>query len=342
MTAGAPLVTTSLSSVDGDAGVLAYRGLRLERAVCLSYAAAAGWLLDGDVGSADDLVRRWQSRPIPDDILALAALPGAPRPPMARLRALAAAFDDDDDDDVAWAGRCVRAITVLGPRRPLAVRPASGLADVLLASVSEDDGDVDEESAAILDACFVVHLDHALNPSTLAVRVAASVGSSLSACFSAGLGTLEGPLHGGASTAVGALLTSIAGPEHVDTVLDDLAARKARVPGFGHPVYRARDPRADVLRGLCERAAAHRRRRRFFDVATRVEERVRARSQQRLFPNVDFYAAALYATLGVPLEWHTPLFFAARALGWVAHIREQRARGRVISPEAGYDGPPPA
>ena len=73
-----------------------------------------------------------------------------------------------------------------------------------------------------------------------------------------------------------------------------------------------------------------------------VEERVRERSRQRKFPNVDFYAAALYATLGVPLAWHTPLFFAARALGWVAHVREQRARGRVISPEADYDGPPVA
>jgi citrate synthase len=341
MTAGPALVTTALSSVDGVGGVLAYRGLRLEDAVRLPYATAVALLLDGNPAGASDIARRLVAR-APGAEVRSAAVHLRTRPPMAGLRALAALVDDEDDD-VAWAGGCVRAMALLGPRSttapsaPASASASGGYAAAVLAAVSED---VDDESAALLDACFVVHLDHALNPSTLAVRVAASVGSPLSACFGSGLGALEGPLHGGASTAVGALLDDIAGPGDVDAALEALAARKARVPGFGHPVYRTRDPRAAVLRGLCERAAAHRAQSRFVDVAVRIEERVRERSAQRLFPNVDFYAAALYATLGVPLQWHTPLFFAARALGWVAHVREQRARGRVISPEADYDGPP--
>jgi citrate synthase len=350
-------VTTALSSVDGAAGVLAYRGMPLEQAVRLRYPAAAALLLGGDPAGADDVDARLFARPLPAEMPQWATMAGD-RPPMARLRMIAALLhrrspdparhrpggaDDnynDDDDDIAWAGCCVRALAAVGPRAQAGHPPATdtGFAGTVLAGVA----DVDAESAALLDTCFVVHLDHALNPSTLAVRVAASVGSSLSACFDVGLGTLEGPLHGGASTAVGALLDTIERPGDVDAALDDRAARRSRVPGFGHPVYRTKDPRAAILRALCERAAVHRREHRYLDVALRIEEFVRTRSQGRLFANVDFYAAALYATLGVPLAWHTPLFFAARALGWVAHIREQRARGRVLSPEAGYDGPPVA
>jgi citrate synthase len=336
-----PLVTTALSSVDGVGGVLAFRGVRLEDAVRLPYAAVASLLLEGDTGGAPGIADRMMALPLGEGARAIAEQVKR-RPPMAQLRALAAAFDDDDEDDVAWAGRCVRSISLLRPRSPSHASRSTSLAGAVLAAVVDDgdDGGDDDVGAAILEACFVVHLDHALNPSTLAVRVAASVGSSLSACFGVGLGTLEGPLHGGASSAVGALLDGIARPNDVEVALEALAARKERVPGFGHPVYRLRDPRADVLRALCERAASHRRQHRFLDVAARLDARVRERSQGRLFPNVDFYAATLYATLGVPLAWHTPLFFVARALGWVAHVREQRARGRVISPEAGYDGPP--
>ncbi|MBM4282837.1 MAG: citrate/2-methylcitrate synthase [Deltaproteobacteria bacterium] len=346
-----PLVTTALSLVDGEAAVLAYRGVRLEEAVALPYAAAAALLLTGDVDKADDIARRLVERPLPTAVIALVA-PTTSLPPMARLRIVAAALEGhEQDDDVAWAGCCARAIGVLGPHAPTATSAVPdgpyAFAAAVLRGVAPAPGDGDDaelahadERAALLDACFVVHLDHALNPSTLAVRVAASVGATQSACFDTGLGTLEGPLHGGASTAVGALLDVIAHPDDVDAVLDDRGARRLRVPGFGHPIYKARDPRAAVLRSLCERAAAVTGRHRVLDVAVRVEELVRTRSQGRLFANVDFYAAALYATLGVPLAWHTPLFFAARSVGWVAHIREQRARGRVLSPEAGYDGPP--
>jgi citrate synthase len=341
MTASAPLVTTALSLVDGTAGVLAFRGVRLEDAVRHPYAVVATLLLTGATHGHEDVAYRLTARPLPASIVDGVRRLG-PLSPMARLRCVAAALEAmPDDDDVAWAGSCVRAVAGLGPQATTtaaAQRPQErGFAAAVLAGVSAD---VDDESVALLDSCFVVHLDHALNPSTLAVRVAASAGSSLSACFGVGLGTLEGPLHGGASTAVGALLEQVAHPDAVEAMLDDHAGRRQRIPGFGHPVYRTRDPRAAVLRALCERAARHRRQHRFLDTALRIEEWVGVRSQGRLFPNVDFYAAALYATLGVPLAWHTPLFFAARALGWVAHIREQRARGRVLSPDAGYDGPP--
>lgn len=347
-----PIVTTSLSLVDGHAGLLALRGVRIEDAVELGYPAAVALLLGGNA-AGPDVAAALVARPIPPVAAGLAgALP--PLPPMARLRALVAALEEADDDedrndaghndehrgDVERAGVFGRLVARLGasPRRD-GDADVDYVATILRGTQAAGAPGPAEDDAAVLGACFVVHLDHALNPSTLAVRTAASVGASLSACFSAGLGTLEGPLHGGASSAVGELLDGIAAPDDVDAVLDDRAARRRRVPGFGHPIYRQRDPRAAVLRDLCARAA-RRHGHRVLDIAVRVEERVVERSAGRLFPNVDFYAAALYATLGIPLALHTPLFFAARALGWVAHRREQRQQRRVISPEAGYDGPP--
>jgi citrate synthase len=335
-----PLVTTALSCVDGVHGVLALRGVRLEDAVTRPWLDVAALLLDERApDAARGIDRRLCSGRWPAAVDAVLAA-SAGLAPMARLRALAAMLDGDGVDDLVWTGLLGRLVARLRRPDPATSDADGGYVRTILRGVVDADAPIDDDDVEVLGACFVVHVDHALNPGTLAVRVAASTGASLSACFCAGLGALEGPLHGGASTAVGALLDGIASPADVDGALAALAAAKRRVPGFGHPVYRQRDPRAAVLRALCERAAAHRHEHRFVDVAVRVDERVRERSGGRLFPNVDFYAAALYATLGVPLQLHTPLFFAARAIGWLAHVREQRARGRVISPDAGYDGPP--
>jgi citrate synthase len=396
-----PLVTTALSFVDGDNGVLAYRGVRLEDVVAEGYVAAAARLLSGAAADADAVGAQLIARPMPawaGDVLAAAP---SSLPPMARLRLLVAALADagsayagsadagsadagsadagsayagsadagsadagsayagsadagSQDDDLRAAGLYGRLVGLLGPgpqgtttRTTIPTTTDGYVASILRGVRGSGAGSVDSgrdddgarDDVALLGACFVVHLDHALNPGTLAVRTAASTGASLSACVSAGLGALEGPLHGGASSAVGALLADVSGPAAVDATLDALAARRARVPGFGHPVYRRHDPRAAVLRGLCERAAA-RHGHSVLDVATALETRVVERSAGRLFANVDFYAAALYATLGIPLQLHTPLFFAARVVGWLAHVREQRAQRRVISPEAGYDGLP--
>lgn len=320
-----PLVTTALSSVDGDAGVLRLRGFSIEDLVAagVSYAAAVDLLFSGELGAADDVEARLVSLP-------LVALDGDPFVALRRAIALAAG-----DDDVAVAGMCGRLVGALSGRG----EQAGGYVARILRGAS--DADVDDDDVTALDRCFVVHLDHALNPGTLCARVAASTGASLSACITAGLCALEGPLHGGASTAVGFMLEEeMAGPDDVDGWLAARKASKRRVPGFGHPIYRQRDPRAAVLRAIVEQAADRRRQRRFVDTAIALEERVRASSDGKLFANVDFYAACLYATLGVPLALHTALFFAARVLGWTAHVHEQRARGRVISPEAGYDGPP--
>ncbi len=325
-----PILTTALSFVDGEAGVLRLRGFSLEELVQhgVSYAAAVGLLFTGSLSEGDDVAAR---------LLALSPPPIDSRPSGQEASALrrAMALIDDDGDAVAAAGVCGRLVGCLGAKP----EQSGAYVERILRGVST--GAVDDDDVAALDRCFLVHLDHALNPGTLCCRVAASTGASLIACLSAGLCALEGPLHGGASSAVGRVLEQeLQGPDDVDAWLAVQRAQRRRIPGFGHPIYRRGDPRAGLLCSLAQRAADRRGQRRFVDTATALETCMSARSDGKLLPNVDLYAACLYATLDVPVALHTPLFFAARVLGWAAHALEQRAGGRVISPEAGYDGPP--
>ena len=323
-----PLLTTALSFVDGEQGVLRLRGFDLQDLIehDVSYAAGVGLLFTGSLPERDD-----------DVGARLLALPvgvvDAGDPFVALRRAMALV---DGDDDVCVAGACGRLVGALRGKP----EQRGGYVERILRGVA--DGEVDDDDVGALDRCFLVHLDHALNPGTLCCRVAASTGASLSACLTAGLCALEGPLHGGASSAVGRVLEQdLQGPDDVDGWVMAQKAARRRVPGFGHPIYRRRDPRAAVLKTLVERTADRRRQRRFIDTAVALEARVIDSSGGKLFANVDFYAACLYATLGVPLALHTPLFFAARVPGWAAHVREQKERGKTISPDAGYDGPPP-
>ena len=353
-----PLVTTGLSAVDGAKGVLTYRGYPVEvlHEARIAYADAVGLLLDGELPaptgfeslaaqrseSARPVTSAAQGRGFVEERWALELLPthihdliqahAGQLPPMALLRACISLADDKSDPHawIAHVGNAVAAIGATGAGRSPVTSLPTRTARMLASIVGDDDG------ADALDACLVLHLDHALNPSTLACRVVASTGAGLSACIAAGVAALEGPLHGGASTEVGRTLAALASPDDVEPWLAAALAARRRIPGFGHPIYQVLDPRARILKGLAEQVA-RRRGSQYFDVASRLEDCVW--QQKRLHPNVDFYAATLYATLGIPLELHTPLFAAARVSGWCAHALEQQRRGRLLSPEASYDGP---
>lgn len=331
------IVTTALSSVDGAAGVLRYRGVSLEDLVAagVDYGHAVGLLATGELV---DRGAPLNAVAVPAVDVGCAVFPS--------LRRAIAGVVASDEDAVAFAGACGRSVSRLRGR----FVDGGSYASRILRGIA--DGDVSDSDVEDLDRCFVVHLDHALNPSTLACRVVAATGAPLAASLTAATCALEGPLHGGASTDVGRVLE-----DDVKDVADvarwwaalraakpsdaSSASPKKKAPGFGHPIYRTRDPRSAVLRALCERAADRRRQRRFIDTAIAVDEVVVRESGGRLFANVDFYAAALYATLGVPRAFHTALFFAARVVGQACHAVEQQQRGRVISPEADYDGVAP-
>jgi len=196
-------------------------------------------------------------------------------------------------------------------------------------------------SVRAFDVALVLHADHELNASTFAARVAAATLTDLYSATVAAIGTLKGPLHGGANADVMRLLIEIgpdAPPERVEDAIRTRLAKKIKIPGFGHRVYRTEDPRATHLRRMSKELGERAGNTRWFDMSQRIENVVKA--EKKLNPNVDFYSASTYYTLGIPIDLFTPIFAVSRISGWTAHCLEQYANNRLIRPRTDYIGPP--
>ena len=196
-------------------------------------------------------------------------------------------------------------------------------------------------AAEIFDTCLVLHADHTMNASTFAARVCAATLADMHSAVVAALGTLSGPLHGGANEQVmrglEAIRASAAG-DPADAVSDQVARRLRRgekIMGFGHRVYKTEDPRATHLRRMSEELARDGDDT-YYRMSRRMEEVVLA--EKGLYPNVDFYAATVYHYLGIPTDLFTPVFSASRMAGWTAHVIEQHADNRLIRPDSEYIG----
>jgi 2-methylcitrate synthase len=191
------------------------------------------------------------------------------------------------------------------------------------------------------DIALVLHADHELNASTFAARVAAATLTDLHSAIVGAIGTLKGPLHGGANADVMRMLIEI-GPdapgERIDEAIRSKLARKIKVPGFGHRVYTTEDPRATHLRRMSKELGEKVGNTRWFEMSQRIESVVKA--EKKLNPNVDFYSASTYYTLGIPIDLFTPIFAVSRVSGWTAHCLEQYANNRLIRPRTEYIGPP--
>jgi citrate synthase len=196
---------------------------------------------------------------------------------------------------------------------------------------------------AALDAYLVTVCDHGMNASTFATRVVASTQADLFAAVTAGYCALTGPLHGGAPEPVLEMLDAIGNRERIKPWVDDALSRGERLMGFGHRVYRVRDPRADVLKAAIERLAADGADLPFAsEVETYIREALRRKNPNRpLETNVEFFTAILLDALAIPRQAFTPIFAVARAAGWTAHAREQQRTGRLIRPSSSYIGPVP-
>jgi citrate synthase len=191
------------------------------------------------------------------------------------------------------------------------------------------------------DVALVLHADHELNASTFAARVAAATLTDLYSAIVGAIGALKGPLHGGANADVMRLLIEIgpeAPPERVDEAIRAKLARKIKIPGFGHRVYRTEDPRATHLRKMSKDLGERAGNTRWFEMSRRIEQLVTG--EKKLYPNVDFYSASTYYTLGIPIDLFTPIFAVSRVSGWTAHCLEQYANNRLIRPRTDYIGPP--
>jgi citrate synthase len=196
---------------------------------------------------------------------------------------------------------------------------------------------------AALDAYLVTVSDHGMNASTFATRVVASTQADLFAAITAGYCALTGPLHGGAPEPVLEMLDAINSRERIKPWVDDALSRGERLMGFGHRVYRVRDPRADVLKAAIERLAADGADLPFAsEVETYIREALRRKNPNRpLETNVEFFTAILLDALAIPRQAFTPIFAVARSAGWTAHAREQQRTGRLIRPSSSYIGPVP-
>jgi citrate synthase len=218
---------------------------------------------------------------------------------------------------------------------PVQPDPSRSLAWNFLNGLLE--GEPDPAKVRDLDCCLVLHADHELNASAFSARVTSSTLSGLYSSVMAAIGTLKGPLHGGANEEVIRMLLEIGKPEKVAAYLDDALSGKRKVMGFGHRVYKEGDPRAKVLKAMSQRLTREAGCAHLYEMSAMLEERMA--NEKGLIPNVDFYSATVYHAMKIPTDLFTPLFAASRVSGWCAHVMEQYANNRIYRPRALYAGP---
>lgn len=193
-----------------------------------------------------------------------------------------------------------------------------------------------EEKA--LDVSLILYSEHGFNASTFASRITSSTLSDIHSCLATGIGTLKGPLHGGANEAAMEYLSKLSSVNDADKFLDEIFKSKKKLMGFGHRVYRNGDPRHYIAKKFSEALSKTPRGNPIlYKVSSHIEQKFV--ESKKIYPNVDFFAASLYNQMGIPTLFFTPIFVIARATGWAAHVMEQRSANRLIRPKSKYIGP---
>jgi citrate synthase len=350
--------SSAICYLDGDRGVLAYCGYDIHDLAEKASFEEVCYLLwhrrlptRAELGDLQSQLT--EGRPLPEPILRLMrALPGSDG--MDLLRTLTSAlghYDPDASDHSPQANyrKAVRLTSQIssivatmgrvqaggGPIQP---DPVLGhAANFLYMLTGERPSGL---ATRAFDVALVLHADHELNASTFAARVAAATLTDIHSAIVAAIGTLKGPLHGGANADVMRLLLEI-GPsaplEKAEEVVRAKLARKEKIPGFGHRVYHTEDPRATHLRQMSRDLGQRAGQPIWYDMSQRIEALMK--SEKKLNPNVDFYSASTYYALGIPIDLFTPIFAVSRVSGWTAHVLEQYANNRLIRPRAEYIGP---
>ena len=205
----------------------------------------------------------------------------------------------------------------------------------------QDPGHVEgpeEREIRAFDVAMILHAEHELNASTFAARVVAGTGADLTAAVVAAIAALSGPLHGGANEAAMALFERIGSADRAPAEVREALERGDRLYGFGHPLYRAYDPRALILKRISQELSEDAGEPNWYAITEATERTVF--EEKGLYPNVDLYSGSVYRYLGVPNDLFTPLFAASRVVGWSAHVLEQQADNKIIRPSAEYVGEP--
>ena len=351
--------SSAICFIDGDRGILSYRGYDIhDLARFATFEETCYLLWHGRLPNRAQLgdlqSQLATARPLPESVLRLMKmLP--PVDAMDALRTLTSAlghYDPDAADNsqaasyrksVRLTGQLASLVATWGRMQqggnPVAPDPAMGQAANFLYMLTGERPNA--TAVRTMDIALTLHADHELNASTFAARVAAATLTDVHSAVVAGVGTLKGPLHGGANAEVMKMLLEIgadAPAERVDAYIRGKLARKEKISGFGHRVYHTEDPRATHLRRMSKELGEKAKNTKWFDMSEQIEAIVRA--EKKLYPNVDFYSASAYYTMGISLELYTPIFAVSRVSGWTAHVLEQYANNRLIRPRAEYIGPP--
>jgi len=352
---------TAIANLEGKegSGGLEYRGYRIEDlALAVSYEETAFLLLHGDLPTRAQLqefdARLRASRGVPEPLLKLYEHIPAAVHPMDVLRtsvSVLAHFDPEvnapPSDHAANVRKAERMIaqmaTAVAARERVAtgqplIPPDTNL-DHAANFLNMVNGQVPSETMReAFDLSLVLYTEHELNASTFAARVTVSTLSDIYSGIVAAVGTLKGPLHGGANEQAWKVLERVGSPENAERWIAEALARKERIMGFGHRVYKTGDPRSRILKEHCQRLAAEVGEERWEQIAEPIERAVT--EQKKLPPNVDWPSARVYHYMGLPVDLYTPIFAMARVAGWAAHVIEQLDHNRLMRPRALYTGPP--
>lgn len=230
--------------------------------------------------------------------------------------------------------------TTAGKRINTVTKPDDSTAVHFLKLLNNTQDEPNPLHAKVLGVSLVLYAEHDLAASTFAARITASTLSDFYSAITTGIGTLRGPLHGGANEAAMNLLSQFRSVEEADKGVRELFARKEIVMGFGHRVYKKGDPRNGIIKKWSQKLSEEKSGSpKLFAISERVEQLMLA--EKKMFPNLDFYSASAYHQLGIPTPFFTPVFVIARTTGWAAHIIEQRQNNKLIRPNAKYIGPQP-
>ena len=347
---------SSICFIDGERGILSYRGIDIhELAENSSFEEVCFLLWNGRLPRRDELerVRReiGLERALSADTIQLLSQFATRLSPMDSLRTMVSALvvTDPDAHDTAPGANRRKAIRLTGQLASLVAAEHRLSKSLPIVEPDPDLGHAEDflrmlngampsaEAKRAFDVALVLHADHELNASTFAARVTAATLSDMHSAVTSAIGTLKGPLHGGANEAVMKMLLEIGSLERVDDYIQAKLGRKEKIMGFGHRVYHTEDPRATHLREMSKALAESSGETRWYDMSRRIERLIN--EEKKLNSNVDFYSASVYFMLGIPRGLFTPIFAVSRVCGWTAHVLEQYEHNRLIRPRAEYVGP---
>jgi len=353
-----PAAESSISFINGEEGILEYRGIRIEElAEHSNFEEVTYLLLDGELPNETELEELTHkisnARSLSPSMKSLIAHFPTDAHPMAALQTCVSAMGMEmersgvQDESVrrhhaieiigkmpTMVAACHRARTgkkIVDPD-PSLTRSADFLRMI-------NDEIPDELSTKVMDVSLVLHADHTMNASTFAARVTASTESEPAAAIAAAVGSLSGPLHGGANERVLFMLDEVGSIEAVSEWFDGKMERKEKIMGLGHRVYKTKDPRATILQGLKTALFEKHGASPLYEIAVELERIAKERIGHRgIYPNVDFYSGIVYNKLGIPTDLFTPIFAISRVSGWMAHWLEQMKDNRLFRPTQVYTG----